>query len=58
MDFNNLGTQIVIALVAIVSLWLLLKTMKIVWKFLLILLILLALSFALPAMREWILNFF
>ena len=58
IDFNNLTIQIGIVFVSIVVLWLLLKALKIIWKLLFIVLIFLALSFALPAVRQWILGFF
>ena len=58
MDITSLGVQIVIGLAIIVFLWLFIKTLKIIWKVVFIVLIFLVLSFALPALREWILNLF
>jgi hypothetical protein len=58
MDFNHLATQVGIVLAAIMILWLFLKTLKIVWKIFFVVLIFLALSFALPAIRQWIFSLF
>jgi len=58
IDFNHLGIQIALICAAIVLLWLLIKSLKIIWKLFFIVGILLALSFALPAVRQWIFSFF
>ncbi|MCK5082457.1 MAG: hypothetical protein KAR31_06080 [Candidatus Omnitrophica bacterium] len=58
MDFTDLGTQILIALVVIAVLWVLFKALKLIWKIGFIVLVVLALSFALPAAREWIFGLF
>jgi len=58
MDLDNLGIQIAIVCGIAVLLWLFLKALKIVRKLLLIILVLIPLSFALPAIRQWILSFF
>ena len=58
MDFTDLKTQIIIVLVAIAVLWVLFKALKMIWKLVFIVLIFLGLSFALPAVREWIFGLF
>jgi len=58
MDLDHLEIQIAIVCAAVVFLWLFLKALKIVWKLLLIALVFAALSFALPAIRQWIISFF
>jgi len=58
MNFEHLGIQIAIVLASIVFLWLFIKTLKLIWKLLLITSVFLGLSFALPAVRDWIMNFF
>ncbi len=58
MDFNNLAVQIGIVFASILILWLFLKALKIVWKLFFVILIFLALSFALPAIRQWLFSFF
>jgi hypothetical protein len=58
MDIHDLGTQVVIVLFAVALLWLLFKALKWIWRITLIVLIFLALSFILPAVREWIFGFF
>ena len=58
MDLTDLRTQIVVALVAIAVLWVLFKALKVIWKLVFIFLVFLALSFALPAFREWIFGLF
>jgi len=58
MDFNHLGMQIIVVLIAIAFLWLFIKTLKIVWKLFFVISVFLALSFALPAIRQWIFSFF
>jgi len=58
MDLNHLGIQIAVVCATIVFLWLFIKSLKIVWKLLFIVLVFLALSFALPAIRQWIFSFF
>jgi len=58
MDLNHLGMQIALVCAAIVLLWLLVKSLKIIWKLLFVVCILFALSFALPTARQWVLNFF
>jgi len=58
IDLDHLGIRIALICAAIVLLWLLVKSLKIIWKLLLVIGILLALSFALPAVRQWILSFF
>jgi len=58
IDLNQLGIQIALICAAIALLWLLAKSLKIIWKLLFVIAILLALSFALPAVRQWIFSFF
>ena len=58
LDLNHLGIQIALICAAIILLWLLVKSLKIVWKLLFVIGILLILSFALPAVRQWILSYF
>lgn len=58
MDITDLRTQILIVLVAVAALWVLFKALKLIWKFLVIVLLFLGLSFALPAIRDWVFNFF
>jgi len=58
IDLNNFGVQIALVCAAIVLLWLLVKSLKMIWKLLFVIGILLALSFALPAVRQWIFSFF
>ncbi len=58
MDITDLRIQILIVLVSIALLWFFFKMLKMVWKLTFIVLIFLGLSFALPAMREWIFDFF
>ena len=58
MDITDLKIQILIVLVAVVVLWVLFKAVKLIWKFVLIFLIFLGLSFALPAIREWVFGLF
>jgi len=58
MDLTHLGIQIAIVCAAVVILWLFVKSLKIIWKLLFVTLIFLVLSFALPAIREWMLNLF
>jgi len=58
MDLNHLGVQLAIVCVTVVSLWLFIKTLKIIWKLFFLFLIFLALSFALPAVREWIFSLY
>ena len=58
MDFTDLKTQILIVLVSVAVLWILFKAFKLVWKLVFALLIFLGLSFALPAVREWIFGLF
>jgi len=60
MEISGLGMQIVIVFLVILFVWLFLrvfrKTVKVLWKVLLVCLVLLALSFVLPAVREWVFN--
>ena len=58
IDLNHLGIQIALVCAALVLLWLLIKSLKIFWKLLFVIGILLALSFALHAVRQWIFSFF
>jgi len=58
IDLNHLGIQIALVCAALVLLWLLIKSLKIIWKLLFVIGVLLALSFALPAVRQWIFSFF
>lgn len=58
IDLNHLGIQIALICAAIVLLWLLVKSLKMIWKLLFVIGILLVLSFALPAVRQWIFSFF
>ena len=58
MDITDFKTQILIVLAAIVVLWILFKALKLIWKFVFIFLIFLGLSFALPAIREWVFGLF
>ena len=58
MDIADFRIQILIVLVAIAVLWVLFKALKLIWKFVFIFLIFLGLSFALPAIREWISGLF
>ena len=58
MDITDLKTQILIVLVAVAVLWVLFKALKLIWKFVFIFLIFLGLSFALPAIREWVFGLF
>lgn len=58
MGFNHVGIQIITVLIAIVLLWLLVKSLKMIRKLLFVFGILFALSFALPAVRQWIFRFF
>jgi len=58
MDFTDLRTQILVVLVAVAVLWVLFKALKLIWKVAFIFLVFLGLSFALPAVREWVFNFF
>jgi len=58
MDFSNLGVQIGIVLAALLVLWLAVKTLKFVWKLLIIILIIAIVSLAFPSARQWILSFF
>ncbi len=58
IDLNNLGIQIALVCAALVLIWLLVKSLKIIWKLLFVIGVLLALSFALPAVRQWIFTFF
>jgi len=58
MDINHVGMQMAIVFGVIVLLWLFLKTLKIIWKLALIICVFCALSFLLPAIRDWILSFF
>ncbi len=54
MDIADFKIQILIVLAAIAFLWLFFKAMKLIWKLGFIFLIFLGLSFALPAIRQWI----
>jgi len=54
MDIERLAIQFLIVLAALAILWLFIKTLKIAWKIFVIVTVFLALSFALPAIREWI----
>ncbi len=60
MEISELGMQAVIIFIVVVLMWVFLrafrKTMKVVWKVVFAFLILLALSFVLPAVREGILS--
>jgi len=58
IDLNHLGIQIALVCAALVLLWLLVKSLKIIWKLLFVIGVLFALSFALPAVRQWIFSFF
>ena len=58
MDITALKTQIVMALAALVILWIFFKVLKLIWKITVVFLIFVGLSFALPTMREWIFGFF
>lgn len=58
IDLDNLGIQVALVCAALVLIWLLVKSLKIVWKLLFVISVLLALSFALPAVRQWIFTFF
>lgn len=58
MDITDLKTQIIIVLVAVAVLWVLFKAMKWIRKLIFIFLVFLGLSFALPAMREWVFSLF
>jgi len=58
IDLNHVGMQIALICAAIALLWLLVKSLKIIWKLFFMIGILLVLSFALPAVRQWIFSFF
>ena len=58
MDITDLRTQILIVLVVVAVLWVLFKALKWIWKFFFLFLIFLGLSFALPAIREWMFGLF
>jgi len=58
METVDLRTQILIILAAIAFLWLSIKTLKWIWKLSFGVFIFLGLSFALPAIREWIFGLF
>ena len=58
IDLTHLGIQIVIVCAAVVILWLFVKSIKLIWKLLIVILIFFVLSFALPVVREWILKLF
>lgn len=58
IDLDNLGIQVALVCAALVLIWLLVKSLKIIWKLLFVIGVLLALSFALPAVRQWIFTFF
>lgn len=58
MDIMEHKILIVVILVGIAVLWVLFKALKLIWKFVFVFMIFLGLSFALPAMREWIFGLF
>ena len=58
MDFSHVTTQVMFVFIAAVFLWIFLKTLKIIWKISLVIILFSALSFALPAIREWVLGLF
>jgi len=58
MDITDIRTQIIIVLVGVAVLWVLFKAIKWAWRVGVVLLILLGLSFILPAVREWAFSLF
>jgi len=57
IDFNNSLIQIVLVCAAAGFLWVTVKSLKVIWKLLVIALVCLALLFIFPATRQWIFGF-
>ncbi len=58
MEITDFRIQILVVLISVALIWLFFKALKAVWKLTFVVLVFLGLSFALPAMREWIFNIF
>jgi len=57
MDIADLRIQILTVLAVIAVLWVMFKVLKMIWKIAFICLVFVGLSFALPAVREWVFGF-